>query len=243
MLKLYDLAGRNPELRFSPFCWRTKMALRHKGLAFESVPWRFTDKAAIAPSGQGRVPVLVDNGRWLHDSWRIALYLDDHYPDLPRLFRSAGERAAARFIADWCDLALLPVLRPLILLACYDAVADQDRRYFRESREKMLGRSLEAVCAERTEAEQALARVLTPMENTLGAVAHLGGDSPNYADYILFGSLQWAHVISPKPVLDQASAVSRWFERMLGLFDGYAREAPTLRETMLVTAERNLQAR
>src|SRR5436190_7008774 len=31
-ITLYDLAGAEAERRFSPFCWRTKMALAHKGL-------------------------------------------------------------------------------------------------------------------------------------------------------------------------------------------------------------------
>ncbi len=62
MLKLYDLAGAEPDRRFSPYCWRIKMALAHKGLEFETIPWRFTDKDIdVAPAGKaGRVPVLVD---------------------------------------------------------------------------------------------------------------------------------------------------------------------------------------
>ena len=69
---LHDLAGADPELRFSPYCWRTKMALAHKGLAIETIPWRFTDKAALAFSGQGRVPVIRDGDRVVSDSWAIA---------------------------------------------------------------------------------------------------------------------------------------------------------------------------
>ena len=42
MIKLYDLAAAEDDRRFSPYCWRTKMALKHKGLEFETVPWRFT---------------------------------------------------------------------------------------------------------------------------------------------------------------------------------------------------------
>ena len=56
-LRLYDLAGADPDRCFSPYCWRTKLALAHKGLVAETVPWRFTDKDVIAFSGQGRVPV------------------------------------------------------------------------------------------------------------------------------------------------------------------------------------------
>ena len=35
-ITLYDLAGAETDRRFSPFCWRTRMALAHKGLAFEA---------------------------------------------------------------------------------------------------------------------------------------------------------------------------------------------------------------
>ena len=38
-IKLYDLAGAEDDRRFSPYCWRTKMALKHKGLEFETAPW------------------------------------------------------------------------------------------------------------------------------------------------------------------------------------------------------------
>ncbi|HXJ10454.1 MAG TPA: glutathione S-transferase N-terminal domain-containing protein, partial [Burkholderiales bacterium] len=48
MIKLYDLAAAEDDRRFSPYCWRAKMALKHKGLEFETIPWRFTDKDVIA---------------------------------------------------------------------------------------------------------------------------------------------------------------------------------------------------
>ncbi len=41
---LYDLAGADPGLRFSPYCWRIKLALAHKNLPYTTVAWRFTDK-------------------------------------------------------------------------------------------------------------------------------------------------------------------------------------------------------
>jgi hypothetical protein len=40
-ITLYDLAGDDPSLRFSPYCWRTRLALAHKGLQVETIPWRF----------------------------------------------------------------------------------------------------------------------------------------------------------------------------------------------------------
>lgn len=88
-MKLWDLAAAEDDRRFSPYCWRIKMALRHKGLEAEEIPWRFTEKAELALSGQGAVPVIEDRGRVVHDSWSIALYLDEAYPARP-LFDSAG---------------------------------------------------------------------------------------------------------------------------------------------------------
>jgi glutathione S-transferase len=230
MLKLFDLAGRDTRLRFSPFCWRSKMALAHKQLAFETVPWRFTDKEAIARSGQERVPVLVDGAAWVHDSWHIALHLDRAYPDRPALMRTDGERAAARFVNAWSDLTLHPALRPLVLLDVHNAAAEQDRGYFRQSREQSVGTTLEAFCADRAAPRQGLAKTLAPLESALTDTAWLGGEQPNYADYVVFGSLQWAHTVSGTTFLDADTAVARWFERLLDLHDGFARRAPTVRD-------------
>ena len=44
MIRLYDLAGAHDDCRFSSNCWPVRMALLHKGLPFEAIPWRFTEK-------------------------------------------------------------------------------------------------------------------------------------------------------------------------------------------------------
>jgi glutathione S-transferase len=67
-ITLYDLAGAEADRRFSPFCWRTRLALAHKDLAVETVPWRLTETDKIAFSSQGKVPVIVDGGKTVYDS-------------------------------------------------------------------------------------------------------------------------------------------------------------------------------
>ena len=52
MIQLYDLAGARDDCRFSSNCWPVRMALLHKGLSFETIPWRFTEKQTIAFSSQ-----------------------------------------------------------------------------------------------------------------------------------------------------------------------------------------------
>jgi glutathione S-transferase len=77
---MHDLAGADPDLRFSPFCWRTRFALAYKGLPVETLPWRFTETADMAFSGQALVPVIRDgDNKVVSDSWAIAEYLEDTY--------------------------------------------------------------------------------------------------------------------------------------------------------------------
>src|ERR1700676_1692748 len=85
-LKLFELVGTDAARPFSPFCWRTRMALAHKGLSAQTIPWCFTEKAAIAPHKSEKVPVLLDGETAVADSWGIANYLGDISPDRPARF-------------------------------------------------------------------------------------------------------------------------------------------------------------
>ncbi|HTC08843.1 MAG TPA: glutathione S-transferase family protein [Acetobacteraceae bacterium] len=224
---MYDLAGADPALRFSPYCWRTRMALAHKGLAVETVPWRFTDKDVIAFSGQGRVPVIRDSDTVVYDSWTIANYLEMTYPDRPSLFRGAGGQAHARFINAWADSVLLGGIARHIMHDILLATDPKDHTYFRSSREQRFGATLEVVQAEGRAHQLAVLREsLTPVRLVLRGQPWLGGEAPSYADYILFGTLQWPRCVSPFALLAEDDPVLAWLERALDLFDGLGRKAP-----------------
>jgi glutathione S-transferase len=227
-ITLYDLAGADPARRFSPYCWRTKLALAHKGLAVETVPWRFTDKDAIAFSGQGKVPVIVDGGRTVFDSWTIAEYLEDAYPDAPSLFGGAGGRGAIRFLNSWADAVLAPAIGGLILIDVFHQLADGDKAYFRRTREERYGKPLEQICARRDERLAAFRETIHPLRMTVRDRPYLGGDAPNYADYAAFGHFQWARTTSALSLLEPADPVWAWRERLLDAFAGLARRAPAV---------------
>jgi glutathione S-transferase len=61
----------------------------------------------------------------------------------------------------------------------------------------------------------------------LSKQAFLGGDGPSYADHIIFGSLQWPRCVSRFELLGADDPIAAWRERMLDLFDGLGRKAPT----------------
>jgi glutathione S-transferase len=222
---LYDLAGAEDDRRFSPYCWRVKMALRHKGLEFETVPWRFTEKEAIAKHGSSTVPVLVDGAQAVYDSWAIALYLDEVYPSRPRLFEGTESRALADFFAQWAVKALHPVLLRLIVLDVFGKLHEKDRAYFRQSREKRFGRTLEEHAADPKGTLAAFRGALEPVRPVLVQNKFVSGNGPGFADYVLFGVFQWARAMSPTRLLEPDDPVYAWRERLLDLFGGYAREA------------------
>ncbi|CAN0599342.1 unnamed protein product, partial [Laminaria digitata] len=118
-IRLFELVGRD-DRRFSPYCWRTRMALEHKGLAYETIPTRFTDKDLIAFSDQERVPVIQDGDTVVSDSWAIAEYLEKEYPDAPSLFGGATGHGLAKFMNVWTDRVLHLALIKLVIADIQD---------------------------------------------------------------------------------------------------------------------------
>lgn len=225
MIRLYELTGAEDDRRFSPYCWRTLMALNHKGLDVERIPWRFTEKGAIAASGQGKVPVILDGERCLHDSWTIAEYLEDSYPDRPSLFGGPVGRGAARFLNAWADQVVNPAIARLIVRDIGEVLAERDRDYFRSSREERFGTTLEQVSADRDQRIGPFRDSLKPLRATLLAQPFLSGAEPAYPDYIVFGSFQWARCTSAYALLEADDPVAGWMGRMLDLFGGLGRSA------------------
>src|SRR5258708_21815462 len=141
-ITLYDLAGAEAERRFSPFCWRTKMALAHKGLEVETVPWRFTEKDKLPQPNGGRVPVIVDGGQVVHDSSAIADHLEIWYPDRASLFGGEAGRALSRFVQNWTETVLQPALAVVVVLDMCPHAAPQDHAYVRQPRQQRVGKTL-----------------------------------------------------------------------------------------------------
>jgi glutathione S-transferase len=225
-ITLYDLAGAEAERRFSPFCWRARMALAHKGLEVETVPWRFTEKDVLPQPNAGRVPVIVDGSKVVHDSTTIADYLEAQYSDRPSLFGGEAAHALTRFVQNWTEIVLQPALVGLVVLDICRHAAPKDQAYFRQSREERFGRTLEEVVENRETRLPAFRESLTPLRRTVERQKFLAGAAPAYADYIVFGAFQWARAISDFELLAADDPVAAWRGRLLELFDGLARKSP-----------------
>jgi glutathione S-transferase len=215
---LYDLAAEDETLRFGPYCWRTKLALAHKNLSFETVPWRFTDKEAIAFSGQSEVPVLVDGQTVVSNSQTIAEYLEATYPNEASLFGEPPAPALTQFINAWTEDELHPAIARVVLPDVFVLLHPKDKAYFRQSREQALGMTLEELAGQRDAAMARFKAVLKPLRSTLKAQSFIAGSAPTYADHIVFGALQWGRLTSSTPLLDEHDRITEWMDAVLNTY-------------------------
>ncbi len=223
-LILYQLDGRDG-YRFSPFSWRTRLAVAHKGLEADLRDVKFSDRSPIAASGQERVPVLVDGDTWISDSWAIAEYLEDKFPEAPSLFGGESGRALARFVNSWADAVFHAGIFGQVARDLLDHVHADDVDFFRQSREARVGMTLEEFQAGRDAKLKDFQYSLMPVRLTVRKQAFLGGEAPNYADYIVFGGFQWMRCASPHKVLDADDPINAWFDRVAALYDGLGAKA------------------
>lgn len=223
-LQLYELVGLD-DRRYSQFAWRTRMAIAHKGLAVAYRPVRVSDKAAIAFSGQGNVPILVDGTVTVIDSWKIAEYLESTYPEAPSLFGGEVGHGLARFVNAWVDRQVVPAAVPLVVCDVVDCVDAEDAAHLRAFMEKTFRITFEQMREQRAEKKPAWKRLLDPARQAIRSQPFLSGDGPAYADYILFSVFQWARMIGTFELIEADDPLMAWRERMLDLHDGLARRA------------------
>lgn len=225
MITLYDLVLQD-DRRPSPYCWRAKFVLKHKGLTWRDEPMGFTEKEKIAFAQSLTVPVIHDGAQVVKDSWEIARHLDETYPDKP-LFKGEAALANAHFVTSWVDSIVQAALFPIVVSDLYDRVRPVDQPYFMESRAKRLG-TTDFATFQKAAREKGVANfraVLEPARRVLREQKFLAGNKPGYPDYALGGSFLWGHVASPLALLEADDPVHPWRERMMDLFDGMGRTA------------------
>ncbi|KIP06684.1 hypothetical protein PHLGIDRAFT_448049 [Phlebiopsis gigantea 11061_1 CR5-6] len=210
LIVLYDIPGREKQwMSWSPNTLKPRMTLNYKGLQYRTewveypdiegvckkIGARPTDKKADG-SDRYTLPVLYDprTQRVVSDSWDIARYLDDAYPDTPRVV-PAGSAALQK---AWHMLVLPTVLVPLLhiqLPHVCNILPPRSAEYFRRTREDAFGKKLEEVHSESDweKLEQGLGKVKTCLEeNGEGKDMLVMGDQITHADFVLVGIFIWA---------------------------------------------------
>ncbi len=223
-IRLYDLVGQD-DRRFSSNAWKTGFALAHKGLDFETVATPFTAIPRIGDGSYTTVPVIEDGGTWVGDSWVIAEYLEETYPDAPSLFGGAAGREYARFIQRWAESRIHPLMMTLVLADIRERIHPDDVAYFDDSRPKRFGKPVAEVQAGREDRLPEYRARLEPLRRIVADQPFLCGDTPSYADYVVMGSIVGARNMSDFALFAPDDPVHGWVHRCLDLHGGLARRA------------------
>lgn len=225
-LALYDLEGKDGR-RMSPFCWRIKYALAHKGFTAEDRPVGFSEIKTIRNGAFSTVPVLEHDGELIGDSWKIAVYLDQTFPDAPPLFPSLDALHYAQFVERWLFTQIFTAMFPALVKQVHDHARPEDKAYVRESREKQMGgMTLEQADKRGKEGLGAMTVALGPLRAKLNDAPFLNGKEAGYADYVAASTFMWARAIYPNKMFQANDAVTPWLKNMFGLYNDLGRSTP-----------------
>jgi len=223
-ITIYDL-NLASGCTISPFVWRTKYALAHKGFDMDIVQGGFTGIMERTGGRTERLPAIVDDGEMILDSWKIAEYLDEKYPDRPMLFEGPSQKAMLKFLDAWLwRTAIGPWFRCYIL-DYHNLSYPQDHEYVRTTRETMFlgGQRLEDVQAGREDRLPLVPPTLEPLRQLLRETTWLGGETPNYADYSALAVFLWTGSVATTPPLTNDDPLRDWLDRGFDLFGGLGR--------------------
>jgi len=218
-ITLYDLQV-STGATISPFVWATKFAVAHKGFDLDIVEGGFTGIMDRTGGKTERLPAIVDDGKWVLDSWGIVEYLDETYPDRPMLIPHESTAVLTKALDAWFwSTAVGPWMR--CFCADYrDVCYEHDKEYVTSTREVMLGKKLEDMQAGREDRLPQISASLEPLRMALREHDYLGGSEPNYADYRIMGGFLWLASVAQTPALAADDPLRGWVERVRALFGG-----------------------
>lgn len=197
----------------SPYAQKVKIALREKGVEFETqIPGGIGVGGAagdfVAANPRAEVPALVHDGVAVFDSTIILEYIEDAWPDPALLPASPAERARVRMIEDVVDTHLEAVNWGL-----------SELRWFRRA-EGPLGDSLTAKAQEQVRGYFAWA------ERELGTREWFNGEAFGWGDLSVVPYVNGSvgHGIAPEP----GTKLADWLARA----NARPSVAKTMREAM-----------
>jgi len=217
------------DLNDSPFCLKARICLQLKGVVFRRVPLtigRLRELRRLNPLG--KVPVLVQDGRVIADSSRIARHLEEQHPD-PVLIPTAPEaRAYAALLEEWADESLYFIVGAFKWLnpenraaALANTVNETTPSWLRPLVGGAMVRNIRRRYAAwgyragaLAELEERMRENLTTLTTLLDGKPYLLGRSATLADVAAFAQLAWMRRYAEQRLLDEAPSVVRWLDRL-----------------------------
>lgn len=205
------------------------MSLIFKGLPYKTEWVEYPDieptlkrlgapPTGIKPDGSDAytLPAIYDDSTkvYISDSWKIAEYLDETYPDTPRLFPSGTKAAIDLFQYHFSHSLFKHILHAVIAPTCH-TLNPRSEEYFRRTREATFKCKIEEIAPAGPKGDEVWALVKEGL-STLSQVLSKNGpdaqfylnDQFSYADAIVVSFLEWAKIVMQAN--DEWKSVETW---------------------------------
>ncbi|KXN83374.1 hypothetical protein AN958_01511 [Leucoagaricus sp. SymC.cos] len=210
MITLYDVASKIPDMTtWSPNTWKARYVLDFKRLPYKLIAVEYYDiektlkDAGVQPTGKRNddsdlytVPSIVDSntGAKVSDSIKIALYLEETYPETPSIFphNSAALHQAFFTYFNTTITSIWSTILPRIP----EILDERAKTHYIALRTKTLGRPLaeiDPVGEERDDLFRKMKDAFTMFDGFYqknGRGMFIMGDSPGFADLMIGGVVQ-----------------------------------------------------
>jgi len=208
----YDIPADSIEGKaWSPNTWKTRFALNFKGVPYQTEWIEYPDiadkwKSLGIPHSSYKAdgsphytcPAIVDpsTGAKVSNSIQIAVYLDQQYPNEAKLF-PPGTHALQHAFFDTFEASLVPLFQ-FGLPATFKRLNVASQQYFRETREKRLGKKMEEATPVGEERAKEWAKVQAAFDAAnkwyqKGEAdgPYLLGKKPGFADFVVASWAFW----------------------------------------------------
>lgn len=241
MLTFYDIPSTIPGIAWSPNTWKTRYSLNFKGIPYKTEWVEYPDIKALYQkigakptttkadgSPYYSLPLIHDDsiGAVVSESALIAQYLDNAYPDTPKLFPPGTAPLQHAFID--VHTRMISALMPFAIPKSNSILNRRSEEYFRRTREAIFGMKLEDLVPKGEERERQWAKVQADFAR-IDSWYQKGKDDGPYllGNNICFADLQYAaHALWMKKIWGEQSAewsdVKTWNEgRLVALLDSH----------------------
>ncbi|KAJ7597748.1 hypothetical protein C8J56DRAFT_852097 [Mycena floridula] len=200
----YDIPSKVPGSAWSLNPWKTRLTLNYKGIPYKTVWVEYPNIKELAtslgaqptdilPNGDPlyTIPMIHDpsTGAVVSDSAKIAKYLDEQYPDTPKVFAPGTHGLYEAFQDAIMWSAVTPILQFAIPIAP-DILRSPSLEYFRATREAMFGMTFEEMKPKEEKRVEEWKKVEAGFRKMLkwfpkDSVFIMGGDKPTFPDFAL----------------------------------------------------------
>ncbi|KZP19703.1 hypothetical protein FIBSPDRAFT_1045306 [Athelia psychrophila] len=243
-ITFYDIPSKLAVKGWSPNPWKARLALNIKGLPYKTVWVEFPDiermckEIGAKPTGTTQsgtplytLPVIRDdaNNAVISDSFEIARYLDDQYPDTIPMFPKGSHALQAAF-KEAHERVALAHFYPLMGLTTVRQMNAPSENYFRTKKGPPSGATFEEADLKGEARDEQWTKVREGHEIIAGWLSKneggqfVMGENVSFADTMLVAWLRMIGVMYGEESDEWKAVLSwqdGWWARYLKLFDQY----------------------